>query len=215
MLITSTYKHLYPNKIIVAENGRPVEITPDADGKYPLTEEGKYEITALDLRTKNSEKKLKKYRRRINIIYGSINDSILIDALVKDQDFIIHLAGVLPPLADIKKDLSENIEYQGTENIIKAINYYNPKCHLFYSSSTTIYGDIKSASIKNKPKIQELDYYNNTKIKTEKLIKDKLKNYTILLIINSFKLVFLSLLPSLYTALENAIGSPKRIKDFL
>ena len=74
--------------------------------KYLLSE-GKYEITALDLRNKNNFKKLKKYRRRINIIYGDINDNILIDALVKDQDYIIHLAGVMPPIADIKKGLSE------------------------------------------------------------------------------------------------------------
>ena len=88
--------------------------------KYLLSE-GKYEITALDLRVKNNSKKLKKYRRRINIIYGDINDNVLIDALVKDQDYIIHLASVLPPLSDIKKDIGEEVEYKGTENIIKAI----------------------------------------------------------------------------------------------
>ncbi|WP_295163622.1 NAD-dependent epimerase/dehydratase family protein, partial [uncultured Brachyspira sp.] len=49
--------------------------------KYLLSE-GKYEITALDLRNKSNYKKLKKYRRRINIIYGDINDKILIEALV-------------------------------------------------------------------------------------------------------------------------------------
>ena len=95
--------------------------------KYLLSE-GKYEITALDLRTKNSHKVLKKYRRRINIIYGDINDNVLMEALVKDHDYIIHLAGVMPPLADIKKGLSDKVEYNGTKNIIKAINFYNSKC---------------------------------------------------------------------------------------
>ena len=147
--------------------------------KYLLSE-GKYEITALDLRNKNNQSKLKKYRRRINIIYGDINDSVLIDALVKDQDYIIHLASVMPPLSDIKKDLGELIEYNGTENIIKAINYYNPKCFMLYASSTTIYGNIKEASVKNKPNVTDLDYYSLTKIKCEELIKSKLKNYTII-----------------------------------
>ena len=41
--------------------------------KYLLSE-GKYEITALDLRNKGNQKRLKKYRRRINIIYGDINE---------------------------------------------------------------------------------------------------------------------------------------------
>ncbi len=147
--------------------------------KYLLSE-GKYEITALDLRTKNNQKKLKRYRRRINIIYGDINDSVLMEALVKDQDYIIHLASVLPPLADIKKDLSKLVEYNGTENIIKALNFYNPDCFFIYTSSTTIYGDIKEASLEDKPHLTSLDYYSNTKLETENLIKKKLKNYTIL-----------------------------------
>lgn len=147
--------------------------------KYLLSE-GKYEITALDLRNKSSFKKLKKYRRRINIIYGDINDNVLMEALVKDQDYIIHLAGVLPPIADIKKGLSDAIEYKGVENIIKAINYSNPNCFLIYASSTTIYGNVDKASVKTAANITEIDYYSNTKLKTEKLIAKKLKNYTII-----------------------------------
>jgi len=145
-----------------------------------LLSEGKYEITALDLRTKNNYKKLKRYRRRINIIYGDINDQVLIEALVKDQDYIIHLASVLPPFADIKKDLSEKIEYLGTENIIKALNFYNPECFMIYASSTTIYGNIEKASVKTKPNLTEIDYYSNIKLKTEELIQKKIKNYTII-----------------------------------
>ena len=147
--------------------------------KYLLSE-GKYEITALDLRNKSNYKKLKKYRRRINIIYGDINDKVLIEALVKDQDYIIHLASVLPPIADIKKGLSENIEYSGTENIIKAINFYNPECFLVYASSSTIYGETEKASIKTKANLTEMDYYSNTKLKTEELIEKRIRNYTII-----------------------------------
>lgn len=147
--------------------------------KYLLSE-GKYEITALDLRTKNSQKNLRKYRRRINIIYGDINDSVIISSLVKDQDFIIHLASVMPPFANIKKNLTNIIEYNGTENIIKAINYYNPNCFLLYASSTTVYGDVKKASTKTEANILPLDYFSNTKLKVEELIKSKLKNYSII-----------------------------------
>ncbi len=147
--------------------------------KYLLSE-GKYEITAVDLRNKNSQKMLKRYRRRVNVIYGDINDSVLMEALVKDQDYIINLAGVMPPLADIKKDLSELVEYKGVEEIVKAINFYNPKCHLIYASATTIYGDEKEVSVKSPIKTTELDYYSNTKVKCEELIKKKLKNYTII-----------------------------------
>ncbi len=146
--------------------------------KYLLSE-GKYEITALDLRTKKSYKALKKYRKRVNIIYGDINDHILIEALVKDQDFIIHLASIMPPFADIKKNLGYAVEYKGTENIIKAINYYNPNVYLVYVSSTTIYGNVKSAKVTSKLNIGELDYFAQTKRDVESIIKEKLANYTL------------------------------------
>ena len=147
--------------------------------KYLLSE-GKYEITALDLRNKNSQKRLKKYRRRINLIYGDMNDSVLMDALVRDHDYIIHLAGVLPPIADIKRNISEMIDYKGMENIIKAMNMYNPNAYLIYASASTVYGNVKTANIATKTKLTPLDYYSNTKLKIEKLIASKVKNFIIM-----------------------------------
>lgn len=147
--------------------------------KYLLAE-GKYEVTILDLKNKNSFQKLKRFRKRVNILYGDIMNNVLIEALVKDQDIIIHLASVLPPLSDMKKGLSEAIEYQGCENIIRAITYYNPKCHFIYASTTSIYNGIENPSVKSKIKKENLTYFAESKLKTEELIKDKLKNYTIL-----------------------------------
>lgn len=146
--------------------------------KYLLSE-GKYEITALDLKNKRVMNRLKKYRRRINIIYGDVCDRILIEALVKDHDIIIHLAGSSLPLADMKQGLARIIDYRGTENIVRAINYYNEKSHLFYASSTTLYKESENVTVKSKIELGEFDYYNKAKLEAEELIREKLKNYTI------------------------------------
>lgn len=164
--------------------------------KYLLSE-GKYEITAIDLRNKRSFTNLKKYRRRINIIYGDICDPILVDALVKDHDYIIHLAGIMPPLANAKKELPQLIDYKGTENIIRAIDFYNKKCELIYASTTTIYKPTdKPVSISSKIEIDEYDYYSKTKLEIEKIIEKNLKNYIIFRLplvlanLHSFKIPF-------------------------
>lgn len=146
--------------------------------KYLLSE-GKYEITALDLRNKKVLKKLKKYRNRINIIYGDINDSVLMEALVRDHDVIIHLAGVMPPMGEFSKRIGEIIDYSGTENIIKAINYYNSDCFLIYASTTSVYDNSLSGNVKEKIIESNLTSYSFNKYNTENLIKKKLKNYTI------------------------------------
>ena len=146
--------------------------------KYLLAE-GKYEITALDLKNKNVYKRLRRFKKRINILYGDVNDRVLMEALVKDHNVVIHLASSLPPLADMKKGLAEIIDYDGTENIIRAISYYNPKCHLFFASTTSMYKNIENPTTKSKIVLDEYDYFATAKYKTELLIKNKLKNYTI------------------------------------
>lgn len=155
-----------------------------------LLSEGKYEITALDLKNKKTQKILKKYQKRVNVIYGDINDTVLIEALVKDHDYIIHLASVMPPLGDFSKKIGELVDYNGTENIIKAINYYNANCFLIYASTTSLYDESLSAHVGEKIKVENLSNYSLNKYNTENLIKKKLKNYCILrlpLILNNFK----------------------------
>ena len=146
--------------------------------KYLLAE-GKYEVTALDLKNKNVFKKMKRFRKRINILYGDVNDRILIEALVKDHDIIIHLASSLPPLSDMKKGLADIVDYDGCENIIRAISYYNPKCHLFLASTTSMYKTKENPTVKSHIELNEYDYFSLAKYKTELLVKEKLKNYTI------------------------------------
>lgn len=146
--------------------------------KYLLAE-GKYEITALDLKNKTVIQAMKKYRKRINILYGDVNDQVLIEALVKDHDYIIHLASAMPPLADMKKGLSDAIDYEGTENIVKAINYYNPKCHLFMASTTSMYLDKEDATVRSKIDVDKMGYFAISKYNAENLIKEKITNWTI------------------------------------
>lgn len=144
-----------------------------------LLSEGKYEITVLDLNNKKTMQRLKKYRKRINIVYGDINDKVLIDALVKDHDIVINLASVMPPLGEFSSAIGKQVDYNGTKTIINAINKYNNNCYLMYASTTSMYDQSLSGSIYEKIKIQELSNFALNKFNTENLIQKKVKNYTI------------------------------------
>ena len=145
-----------------------------------LLSEGKYEITAVDLPNKNSYKNLKKYRRRINVVFADLTNPVITDGLVKDQDFIIHLASINPVMGNVKKELCELIDYKMCENIVRAITFYNSKCHLLFASTTSLYkASLEEVSVKDKEKPLEEDYYSNCKLKCETLIKKNLTNYTI------------------------------------
>ena len=146
--------------------------------KYLLSE-GKYEITALDLKNKSVYKKLHRYRHRINIVYGDVLDRNLLEPLIKENDVVIHLATCLPPLAEYKKELVNLIDYTSTENIVRAINYYNPKCLLIYASSTSVYNK-PITDVSEKLHISDNRYFDSAKIASEKIINKKINNFIII-----------------------------------
>jgi len=139
-----------------------------------------HEITAIDLKSHKSNKRLKPFRNFANIIYGDINDKELMNALIRDHEVVIHLAGIIPPFADIKENLSRIVDYEGTKNIIKAINNHNPNCFLMYASSTTVYGPKeKLVKVSDPTKANTEDNYSLVKIRSEEQIKENLKNFVI------------------------------------
>ena len=145
--------------------------------KYLLSE-GKYDVTALDLKNRKHYKALKKYRKRIDIVYADANDREVIDSLVKESNIIIHLAGTLPCYANINEDMMRNNEYNITKLVVDAVRKYNPECLLIYASTTNVYEEseeLKSVS----SRIKGNCFYSKYKIKGEKYIAKYLNNYNI------------------------------------
>lgn len=141
--------------------------------------EDECEITALDLRTGKNIRKLSQFKKQINIIYGDVNDRFLMESLIKGHDYVIHLAGVLTPFANLKRDLCRIVDYEGTCNIVNSILAFNPNCFLIYASTTSLYEDKKNVTIESPIEIDENDYYSLYKNAAEEEIKKSLKNYTI------------------------------------
>lgn len=132
------------------------------------------EIIVFDLNTKKSNVIYEKYSNQITLIYGDITQEKEVEAACKEIDFVIHLAAIIPPLADEKPTLAEQVNVVGTQNLINALEKYSPKAFFLYSSSVSIYGDrLQDYLITVNDKIQasEGDEYAKTKIKAEQLLQ--------------------------------------------
>ncbi|MDR1905961.1 MAG: NAD(P)-dependent oxidoreductase [Clostridiales bacterium] len=146
-----------------------------------LLEQG-YEVTVFDLPSKKNKKVLEKFKDKVKIVYGSINDALLVNKTVKDADIVIHLAAIIPPLADKNHELAKKVNYLGTENVVHAIKYHNPNCFLIFASSISVYGDRTKnywINVNDPISISEGDYYAMTKVVAEKMIRESGINYTI------------------------------------
>lgn len=147
-----------------------------------LISKKQYHITVFDIKSKNSQKKLKKFNNKCNIIYGDISSKSDVDKITKNQDVVLHLAAIIPPLADDSPPLAEKVNVQGTKNLIESLQKNSPQAFFVYSSSVSVYGDrVKNPNIKvGDPLIpSEGDEYAVTKITSENILRNSRLNWTI------------------------------------
>ncbi len=145
-----------------------------------LLSESKYDITAFDLKNKRNLNIFKKYHNRINIVYGDLNSQEQIEFLLRNQDVVIHLSGLMPPLSTLNEKLNKKLNYDASVTLIESIKKINPKIHLLYASSSFIYGKHEeNVSVKTKIKEENLDAFSKNLYKIETIIKKDLQNFTI------------------------------------
>ena len=143
--------------------------------KQLVLQSDKYEITVFDQKTKNSSKLLSPYEQQVKVVYGDITNAASVAEVCMEKDILIHLAAIIPPLADEKPDLARAVNVNGTENLIEGLKQHSPNAFFMYSSSISVYGDrLNTPWIKTSDPISPSpeDHYAVTKIAAEKLISD-------------------------------------------
>jgi len=143
----------------------------------------KYEIFAL-AKDKAEHRKIIKIccAKKINTYHGDIRDKATTDHIAENIDFVIHLAAVIPPLADKYPKLTGEVNLGGTKNLISSLEEKSPGAFLLYTSSIAIYGDrLKNPIIKVGDKLDPSigDEYARTKIKAEKEVRKSKMNWSI------------------------------------
>jgi cholest-5-ene-3beta,7alpha-diol 3beta-dehydrogenase len=141
-----------------------------------------FEVTVFDIKTKKTRSFYRMIDPRVAIIYGDISVKDDICRACREKDVIIHLAAIIPPLADKHPDLAESVNINGTRNLIECIEEHSPGGFLIYSSSISVYGDRNSDPwIKTGDKLvpSDRDEYARTKIEAERIIINSKISWTI------------------------------------
>jgi len=147
-----------------------------------LADKENIRLTVFDKKTAASSKFLTPFSNRINIIFGDLYNENDIGKIPKNIDVTIHLAAIIPPLADEKPKLTYNVNVIGTKNLIKQLEATSPNTFLLYSSSISVYGDrVMNPDIVVSDPLNpsEGDLYGQSKIEAEELIKKSRLDWTI------------------------------------
>ncbi len=142
----------------------------------------KYDVTIFDIKLTKTVKRFTPFRNIVTIIYGNIANESELAPACNNQDIVIHLAAIIPPLADDNPVLSHNVNVVGTQNLIKLLELYSPKAFLIYSSSISVYGDrlhTPMINIGDTLRPSDGDEYAKTKILAETIIQNSTLDWTI------------------------------------
>jgi nucleoside-diphosphate-sugar epimerase len=135
----------------------------------------RYTIRTVEVPNPRTEKALRPFRNDVEIRWVDLTDRAAVDACVRDIDAVIHLAAVIPPLADHQPPLAERVNVQGTQHLIEAVQRHAPNAFFLYSSSVSVYGDRVEnpwITVTDLLRPSEGDYYAVTKIKAEQIVRD-------------------------------------------
>lgn len=141
-----------------------------------------YEITVFDVKTSKSVKRLSAFQDRVEIVYGDIANTSAMEKISQNKDVTIHLAAIIPPLADEDPDLAYRVNVRGTENLVSALEKNSPWCYLLFSSSISVYGDrigSPEISVNDALKPSPGDQYGETKVLCEKIIRQSRLSWSV------------------------------------
>ena len=126
-------------------------------------------VKAFDLATAN----FADLPQGVTALPGDLTSVEDIQAAVEGVDAVVHLAAILPPVADKLIELTQRVNVCGTQIIVDAIKSYAPNAQLVFSSSVSVYGTpVNDAEITTSQPYAPDDNYAKTKAESEQIVID-------------------------------------------
>ena len=147
-----------------------------------LCENGNYNISVLCRKSSTNIKVLSPYLKHIKLISIDLTREQDFEKLNEKFDVVIHLAAVIPPLADKEPELTYKVNFLGTKYLLNRLEKISPNSFFMYSSSIAVYGDrlnTPGISVTDQLPEHEEDVYAQSKLDTEPIIRASKLEWTI------------------------------------
>lgn len=105
---------------------------------------------------------------KVSLNISDMRDSTSLDVLVRDKDYIFHLAGQVShgdSMRDPKTDLEVNCV--STMNLVESCRHHNPDVHLIYTSTRQVYGIPQSLPVTESHPVNPIDVNGINKLAGE------------------------------------------------
>ncbi len=139
-----------------------------------LRRKNRYQTRIFSLDLPSERNLFKKYNDEVEIFWGDLRNPGDVEMAVRDVDVVLHVAGIIPPAADLDPDLAWAVNVEGTRNLVNACMGQAVPPKMIFTSSISVYGDrIEDPGIRvgDPLKPSEGDAYARTKIAAEEIIR--------------------------------------------
>lgn len=133
-----------------------------------------HQVRCFDIANAHTRKMADLYQNRVEIFFGDIRDTALLDRLVNGVDAILHNASLLPPLTETMPDLAESINVTACLQLVSAAEQQAVKPVLVFPSSVTVFGYPAANELPRTPNdpVQATDNYTRHKLAIESALKE-------------------------------------------
>ncbi len=146
-----------------------------------LIEQG-HQVRCFDLKTKVNERTTQRFKGQIEVVWGDVRRPDDVAAAVQDQDVVVHLAFVLPPLSEDRPEWAWEINVGGTQNLLNAMKTLSTPPKIIFASSFSVFGpthDQQPPRTVSDP-VQPMDNYSHHKVECEKLVQESGLDWAVL-----------------------------------
>ena len=142
-----------------------------------------FRVRTFDLDTPNNRKSVKRLNGNAEVMWGDITRPDSVQKALEGVDAVVHMAGILPPLAYQKPELAKKVNVDGTKIIVDLIKERGGNIPFLFTSSVAAFGPTPAASqplCPEKTKPNPRGAYGETKLQAESIIKESGIDYIIL-----------------------------------
>ena len=136
-------------------------------------------------RIREIKKICKNHRNRIEFVYGNLADANACAQLIKDTDYVVNMAAVIPPHSDQHPELAIECNERGVDTLVSAIENAYPQPKLIHVSTVALYGNRNEKHLWGRVGdpllVSPFDIYSLTKLRGEfRVLESEIQYKTVL-----------------------------------
>jgi nucleoside-diphosphate-sugar epimerase len=135
-----------------------------------------HQVRCLDLDTKANRRTARESKGRVEAVWGDVTSRPSVEAAMKDQDIVIHLANYIDVMwMEAHPDEARKVNVGGTVNVIEAMKAgLSQGRKLIYISSIGVWGNTRRPlpGLKASDPVSPLTVYGRQKVECEEMVKN-------------------------------------------